>query len=267
MDQAKKEKTPRVHVPREDIDIALRKLGLKRGDIVSVHSSLSSFWYVEGGADTLIDALLDIVGREGTIVMPTHSTNLAKVKLGSKEVAAGALWLYRVLPYNYKETPCSTGAIPETFRKRKGVMRSLNPVFSVAVIGPKAKEIVEAGNESVLKAWKKLLELEGYILLMGVDLGVCTAMHLAEEIVVLPEHILEKITPPKWFVEKYPQDEWEWDFASYPEFSKMEKPCQKHKVMKTIKVGGATLKLVKLRELIDLYVEYLRKDPDQFYAT
>lgn len=267
MDQPKKRKTSRVRVSKEDIGIALRELGLKRGDIVGVHSSLSSFGYVEGRANTVLDALLEVVGREGTIVMPAHSTSLAKVKLGPKEVAAGALWLYQILPYNHEETPCSTGVIPETFRKRKGVMRSLHPVFSVATIGPKAEEIVEAGSENVLKAWKKLLGLEGYILLIGVDLGVCTAMHLAEELVVLPEYILEKITPPKWFVEKYPEDEWEWDFSPYPEFSKLEKPCQKHEIMKTIKVGEATLKLVRLRELIDLYVEYLRKTPDQFYAT
>ena len=267
MDQAKNRKTSRVRVSKKDIEIALRELGLKKGDIVGVHSSLSSFGYVEGEADTVIDALLEVVGREGTIVMPTHSTNLVKVKLAPKEVAAGALWLYQILPYNHKETPCSTGVIPETLRKRKGVMRSLHPVFSVAAIGPKAKEIVEAGSVNVLKAWKKLLGLEGHILLIGVDLGVCTAMHLAEELVVLPEHILEKITPPKWFVEKYPEDEWEWDFGPYPEFSKMEKPCQKHKIMKTIKVRGATLKFVKLRELIELYVEYLRKNPDQFYTT
>ena len=267
MDQPEKRKTPRVRVPKEDIEIALRDLGLKKGDIIGVHSSLSSFGYVEGGADAVIGALLEVVGKEGTIVMPTHSTNLVKVELAPKEVATGALWLYQILPYNHKETPCSTGVIPETFRKRKGVMRSLHPVFSVAAIGPKAKEIVEAGSERVLKAWKKLLELDGYILLIGVDLSFCTAMHLAEERVVLPKHILEKITPPKWFVEKYPEDEWEWDFGPYPEFSKMEEPCQKHKIMETINVGEATLKLVRLRELIDLYAEYLRKNPDQFYIT
>ncbi len=90
---------------------------------------------------------------------------------------------------------------------------------------------------------------------------------LAEERVVLPKHILEKITPPKWFAEKYPEDEWKWDFGPYPEFSKMEEPCQKHKIMKTVKVEEATLKLVRLRELIALYVEYLRENPDQFYTT
>jgi aminoglycoside N3'-acetyltransferase len=37
--------------------------------------------------------------------------------------------------------------------------------------------------------------------------------------------------------------------------------------MKTVKVGESTLKLVKLRELIDLYVEHLKKDPDLFYSA
>ena len=257
----------KIHVSKEDIKVGLKRLGLTKGDVIGVHSSLSSFGYVEGGADAVIDALLETVGREGTIVMPTYSTNRIKVELTPEEVAAGVLWLYKISPFDPKETPCSTGVIPEAFRKRKGVMRSLHPMFSVAAIGPKAKEIVEAGNENVREAWKKLLELDGYILLIGVGLEVCTAMHLAEELVVLPKHILEKITPPKWFAEKYPEDEWEWDFGPYPEFSKMEEPCQKHEIMKTTKVGDTTLKLVRLRELIDLYVKYLRKNLDQFYAT
>jgi aminoglycoside N3'-acetyltransferase len=45
----------------------------------------------------------------------------------------------------------------------------------------------------------------------------------------------------------------------------MEKPCREHGIMKMIKIGEATVKLLKLKELIDLYAEYLRKDPDLFY--
>ncbi|MCK4434875.1 AAC(3) family N-acetyltransferase [Candidatus Bathyarchaeota archaeon] len=267
MSPPKKRKVVRVTVSKEDIEIALKELGLRKGDIIGVHSSLSSFGYVKGGADAVIDALHEVVGREGTIVMPTHSANLDKVKLTPKEKAAGVLWLYKILPYDPKGTPCTTGVIPQTFRKRKDVTRSLHPLFSVAATGPKAKEIIEEAHGNVLKAWKKLLELDGYILLICVDLGVCTAMHLVDERIMLPAHILEKITPPKWFVEKYPEDQWEWDFAPYPGFSRMEEPCLEHEIMKTTKVGEATLKLVKLRDLIDLYEEYLKKNPDKFYAN
>lgn len=267
MERSSKRKNLEVRVSKEDIKLALRELGLKKGDVVGVHSSLSSFGYVEGGADAVIDAPLEVVVGEGTIVMPTHSTNRVMIELSPEEVAAGVLWLYKVLPYDPKETPCSTGVIPETFRKRGGVIRSLHPMFSVAAVGSRAEEIAEAGSKNVLEAWRRLLKLGGNILLMGVGLEVCTAMHSAEEQVVLPKHILEKITPPRWFMEKYPEDEWEWDFGPYPDFSKMEEPCQRQKLVKTIKVGEARLKLVRLRELIDLYVECLGKNPDQFYAT
>jgi len=111
-----------------------------------------------------------------------------------------------------------------------------------------------------------LLEIDGYILLIGVDLDRCTAMQLAEKRVQLPEHILKKITPPKWFVEKYPEGEWEWDFVPYPDFTKLTKSCIRRRIMKTVKVGNAILRLVRLRELINLYVEYLRKNPDLFYG-
>ena len=58
-------------VHKEDIVRGLGELGLRPGDVVLVHSSLSSFGYVEGGADAVIDALLDAVGPEGTVMVPT----------------------------------------------------------------------------------------------------------------------------------------------------------------------------------------------------
>jgi aminoglycoside 3-N-acetyltransferase len=254
-----------MRVSKEDIRAGLVRLGLKKGDIVGVHSSLSSFGYVEGGADAVIDVLLETVGEEGTLVMPTHSNNLAKVELTPEEVAIGVSWLFKILPYNPKETPCTTGTIPEAFRKCKGVLRSLHPSLSIAAVGPRAKEIVETKSGRSLDGWRKVLEFDGDVLLMGVGLEVCTAMHLAEEQVQFPRHILERITPPKWFIEKYPDGQWEWDVGPYPDFAKLEEPCLKNKIMKTTKVGDATLKLVRLRELINLYVEYLRENPDLFY--
>jgi aminoglycoside N3'-acetyltransferase len=109
--------------------------------------------------------------------------------------------------------------------------------------------------------------LDGYILLIGVGLEVCTAMHLAEKRVRFPDRILEKITPPKWFAEKYPEGEWEWDFSPYPDFAKLTKPCLERGIMSAVKVGEATLRLVRLKELIDLYVEYLEENPDLFYHS
>ena len=61
----------RAIVRRDDIVRGLRALGLAPGDVVLVHSSLGSLGHVEGGADAVIDALLDTVGTEGTVLVPT----------------------------------------------------------------------------------------------------------------------------------------------------------------------------------------------------
>jgi aminoglycoside 3-N-acetyltransferase len=246
-------------VKKEDIKSGLMRLGLKKGDTVGVHSSLSSFGYVEGGANTVIDALLETVGERGNIVMSTHSANLSEDKRTPEMTAIGISWLFKILPYDPSKTPVTTGIIPETFRKRKGVVRGLHPSLSIAASGPKAQELSEG--------WHRLLELDGYILLIGVGLDRCTAMHLAEKRVRFPDHILKKITPPKWFVEKYPEEKWEWDVGPYPDFAKLTQPCIERGIMKIAKVGKATLRLIKLRELIDLYVKHLERNPDAFYSA
>jgi aminoglycoside N3'-acetyltransferase len=66
---------------------------------------------------------------------------------------------------------------------------------------------------------------------------------------------------------KYPEQEWEWDFGPYPDFSKMKQPCLEHGIMKTVRIGEATVKLLRLRELINLYTEYLQRNSDYFYGT
>lgn len=255
-------KSEKVHVTKEDIERGLRKLGLKKGDVLCVHSSLSSFGYVEGGADAVINALLETVGEEGTIVMPTYSTNRKKIERTQREIELGVTWKYKILPYDPQKTPCWTGRIPETFRKKKRAIRNQNPTHSLAAIGPKANEIVQG--------WRKLLHADGYILLLGVSLGCCSAMHLAERHVQLPPHILERITPPPELLEKYGTDlgwpEWDIGFGPYPDFAKMEKPCKEHGIMKTVTIGEAKVKLLRLSELIDLYAEYLGKNPELFYT-
>ena len=244
-------------VTKEDIKAGLARLGLKKGDSVGVHSSLSSFGHVEGGADAVIDALLETVGEQGNIVMSTHSANLSKDQRTPELIALGVTWLFKILPYDPSKTPVTTGIIPETFRKRKGVVRGLHPSLSVAAAGPNAKVLSEG--------WHRLLELDGHILLLGVGLDRCTAMHLAEQRVQLPDRILKKITAPTWFAEQYPDEHWEWDVGPYPDFAQLTRPCVERGIMKTTEVGDATLRLAKLRELVDLYVEYLQRDPDLFY--
>jgi aminoglycoside 3-N-acetyltransferase len=244
-------------VSLQDINRSLQELNIKKGDIVGVHSSLGSIGYVSGGAETVIDGLLDAVGEKGTVVMPTYSSNRVAVEKTEEDMSMGVSWKYKILPYNPQETPCWTGKIPDTFWRRKEAVRSSHPTHSLAAIGKDAMYICEG--------WKRLLEADGYILLIGVGLRNCSSLHLAEEYVELPQYILEKTVPPKELVEKYPKSEWDIGYGAYPDFSKMEEVCKRHGVIKTTTIGEAVIKFVKLRDLIELYAGELKKNPHVFY--
>jgi len=90
-------------VIKEDIKKGLRNLGINTGFHLGVHSSLQSLGKVKGGAITAINALLEVVGNEGTVVMPTFSTNRIEFELTSKEREIGLLWKYKILLFNPKE--------------------------------------------------------------------------------------------------------------------------------------------------------------------
>ena len=60
-------------VTPDDMKTALKDLGVRKGQAIMVHTSLSSLGYVCGGAQSVIEALLESVGDEGTIMMPTQS--------------------------------------------------------------------------------------------------------------------------------------------------------------------------------------------------
>lgn len=58
---------------KEEIIQKLREVGLEKGDAVMVHTSLKRMGYVCGGAQTVIEALMEVVEENGTIMMPTQS--------------------------------------------------------------------------------------------------------------------------------------------------------------------------------------------------
>jgi aminoglycoside 3-N-acetyltransferase len=152
-----------------------KNIGLKHGDTVLVHSSLKSIGYVEGGADTVIDALLAAVGDKGTILMPSFQK-------GSEFFLVD-----RGCRFDIVNSCSEMGIISETFRKRPGVIRSLSPTHCTAGIGPLAKEIL-SGHEKckVSCGWgspyHKIVEAGGKIILLGVDHSSNTTLHFLENI-------------------------------------------------------------------------------------
>ena len=124
------------------LEDAFKKLGLQEGDDVIVHTSLSSLGFVCGGAQIVIEALLNTVKDSGTIVMPTQSWKNLDPEAGVHWEEPKEWWqLIRDNwpAYDKDITPTNTmGAVAEMFRKWPGAMRSSHPARSFAAKGKNA---------------------------------------------------------------------------------------------------------------------------------
>ena len=166
----------------------LRACGLAEGQTVLVHLAMSKLGWIIGGAEAVILALLAAVGDSGTIMMTTNSSNNTAPYEGQPPPVPEAWWQTirdHTPAYNPLTTPTrGMGVVPELFRTWPGAVRSAHPAFSLAALGPQAKYLVadhalteDSGDRSPLG---KLYELDGYVLLLGVDHENNTSLHLAE---------------------------------------------------------------------------------------
>ncbi|HCE42966.1 MAG TPA: hypothetical protein DET40_05415 [Lentisphaeria bacterium] len=170
---------------KKDIADAIRKTGIKEGDLVLVHSALSSFGRIEGGAETVIDAILETVGPKGTVLFPTFNVSFTYF-----EGTINKNQKYRPFDKN-DPSRVTVGKIPQAFLKRKGVLRSEHPSHSVAGIGPLAEKCLAGHKETDSPTGKtspfaKLLEFKGKTLYFGSGIAPTTFLHYLEDEMDLP---------------------------------------------------------------------------------
>lgn len=183
--------TSPVHGPlctRRSLTDDLRRLGVQRGDILLVHSSLRALGWVCGGAEAVVLALQDAIGDPGTLVVPSHSgDNSDPAYWENPPVPEEWFSIIRasVPPYDPRTTRTrGMGVIADTVRTWPGAVRSCHPQTSFAAVGPHASHLMARhaldcglGEQSPLA---RLEEAHARVLLLGVGFESCTAFHLAE---------------------------------------------------------------------------------------
>jgi aminoglycoside 3-N-acetyltransferase len=177
-------------------------LGIRHGMVLVVHSSLKSMGWVNGGAVAVILALEQVLGPEGTLVMPTHTADQSEPANWRRPPVPESWWeaIRATMPaYDPALTPTfHMGAIPETFRKQTGVLRSMHPDASFAAWGQHALRIVADhalfplfGERSPLA---RVYDLDGWVLLLGVGHNRNTSLHLAEGRARIPHRTMHEGT-------------------------------------------------------------------------
>jgi aminoglycoside 3-N-acetyltransferase len=239
---------------RRQLTDGFRAAGLQGGDVVLVHSSLRKLGPVEGGADTVIDALLETVGPDGTLAMPTHTW---KVVNAEQPVFHQAL------------TPSNVGALTNVFRQRAGVIRGLHPTHSVAAIGPRAAELVD-GHErddtpcSATSPYGRLRDWGGKILIIGEGLNCCTFFHGCEQWAGMPWAVSPQ--PFQLFSitaggQVHPVSLRHHIVNTWDQYPRLEGPLISAGALRISHLGDCPLRLLDARAAAEWLIARLQRDP------
>jgi aminoglycoside 3-N-acetyltransferase len=165
---------------KEQIIIELNNFGINQGMSIFVHSSLSKLGNIVSGADTVVEALIETVGQDGSIMMPGFT--IRKSMLNSLEFLQK-----NDITFDYKTEKPLVGAIPRSFFKLENIHRSIHPTHSVLAWGKNAEHIT-SGQENCNTTFGigtplyKLIETDSYIMGLGSDLAHVTFYHVLEDL-------------------------------------------------------------------------------------
>ena len=187
-------------VTQQDLIASLRHLGLMPSDTLMVHSSMKAVGSVMGGPNTVMQALLDTLTPDGTLMMYIGWENIPDY-LGELDAGTQQLFLAHHPPFDPATARATRdhGVLVEVLRTWPGVRRSANPEASIGAVGKQAAWITADhplnfgyGAGSPLA---KLVETGGKVLMLGAPLDTITLLHHAEALARMPKRTIHYTCP------------------------------------------------------------------------
>lgn len=241
------------NISRKELINKLKEIGLKKESIVYVHSSMNSFGYIKGGADSVIDCILKLIGDKGTIIMPAFTHPKKNFSINDS---------------------CWTGKLSETLRLRKNVFRSIHPTHSIVAFGPLAKYITTGHEKSKApfdekSPFHKIANKKSFILMLGTENN--SMIHYIQNKVNFPNLFLKENKEFK-FNKKLIKTKVHHSIGSI-KYVYNNKPCsdvqflvkmykdkkfEEKGYMKTIKIGKATCHLINTQDFVRVVTKYLK---------
>ncbi|MEC0123266.1 AAC(3) family N-acetyltransferase [Paenibacillus pabuli] len=235
----------------------LRQLGIDDQGTLLVHSSMKSMGEVEGGADTVLDALTEYM-KDGLLVLPTHTWSTINADNPM---------------FHVESSPCCVGILPELFRKRPEVVRSWHPTHSVAALGRDAEAFTKDDHLFDTpcargSAWGKLLDRKATILLVGVDLRRNTFIHGIEEWVDIPgrltdgHEMLRTVLPDGTEISVPSRRHCGLSWSEH--FWKVDDVLERKGAMRKGMLGDAVVRVCDAAMLTEVITDMLQANPDLF---
>ena len=237
-------------VTKEELKKALIELGVENGMILEVHSSLSSFGKLEGGADTFIETLKELVTEEGSIFMPALRLS-RELELSEADKNLGITVKIKILDPDAERT--AMGIVADTFRKMADVYTGRDTI-STSGWGKHGKKALTGGLDHAIKNGGKAL-------LLGVDIYKFTAMHYVEAIT--PKDITEKFATNKEIDNLYPPDKWFIEAGHPPvkAWYTIQKKAYEKGLIKEAYIGSCKAMFFDILSVVSIYENELKTDP------
>jgi aminoglycoside 3-N-acetyltransferase len=227
-----------------EIVAQLRTLGVREGAVLLVHTSFRAVRPVEGGPAGLIEALRTAIGATGTLVMPSWTGDDST-------------------PFDPRTTPAATdlGVTADTFWRMPGVRRSNQP-FAFAAVGPHAERITSdplpVPPHRLESPVGRVHELDGVVLLLGINHDSDTTIHLAELLAGVPYRVPNHIT----VVENGRAVRIEYGENDHccQRFALADEWLRERRLQREGRVGNAHARLVRSRDVVSVVREQLARD-------
>jgi aminoglycoside 3-N-acetyltransferase len=179
----------------------LTALGVRPGQVIMLHASVKAVGWIVGGPDVILDALLELLGPAGTLMMyVSWEEDIEDFYLWSPTRQAAYLAECPAFDQATSRAHRSWSILTEYLRTRPGAYRSGNPGASVAALGARARWITADhplqygyGPGSPLA---KLCEAGGVVLLLGAPLDAVTLLHYSEHVAAVPNKRLARYKVP-----------------------------------------------------------------------
>lgn len=242
----------------ENLVKGFRDLGVEEGDTLLVHSSYKSFGDVDGGPQTVIQALEAALGPEGTLIMPTFNFDFNKG-----------------VPWDVRTTPSKMGVLTELVRQDPRARRVFHPFYSFAILGKYADRLGGLRYKSSYErnsVFGRLRDLDGKIMVIGLSYtNSMTFFHHIEQMEGVEYRFLKQFTGEvtdengNTYTDTFEMLVRDIDKGVITEVDPMGFLMEEKGIIKVRKIGEADVKLMKANEVYEFSAREMRRDPHLLY--